>query len=233
VRSFLDRCQLPEAADASQHHLFLDASRQAAVAEAARLLNAEPSQIALVESTTQGLNVAAGIVPLRAGDQVLIADTEFLQYFRTESASPVSDRRFVRTAKRFEVGGTSNYPGAVGLAASLRQINLIGVERIHAHILSLTEMLHEELARLGARVVSPREPRAARSGITSFRCHNNPAEDRALLERLLEAKVYLAMRYTSGVGGIRVSTHFFNNQEDIERLIAVVKKSLSGPDARD
>jgi selenocysteine lyase/cysteine desulfurase len=155
------------------------------------------------------------------------------EYFRTESASPFSDRRFVRTPKRFEVGGTSNYPGAVGLAASLRQINLIGVERIHAHILSLTEMLHEELARLGARVVSPREPRAARSGITSFRCHNNPAEDRALLERLLEAKVYLAMRYTSGVGGIRVSTHFFNNQEDIERLIAVVKKSLSGPDARD
>jgi selenocysteine lyase/cysteine desulfurase len=76
VRSFLDRCQLPEAADASQHFLSLDASRQAAVAEAARLLNAEPSQIALIESTTQGLNVAAGILPLRAGDQVLIADTD-------------------------------------------------------------------------------------------------------------------------------------------------------------
>jgi cysteine desulfurase/selenocysteine lyase len=135
------------------------------------------------------------------------------EYFRTESASPFSDWRFVRTAKRFEVGGTSNYPGARPRCDKSTSLG--------------------SSARLGARVVSPCEPRAARSGITTFRCHNNPAEDRALLERLLEAKVYLAMRYTSGVGGIRVSTHFFNNQEDIERLIAVVKKSLSRPDAGD
>ncbi len=50
-----------------------------AIEEAAVLLNAEEDQIALVESTTHGLNIAANAIPLRPGDRVLIADTEYLQ----------------------------------------------------------------------------------------------------------------------------------------------------------
>jgi selenocysteine lyase/cysteine desulfurase len=139
------------------------------------------------------------------------------EYFRTPSISPYADRTFVRGAKRFEIGGTSNYPGAIGLGASIRQINAIGPRAAHAHILRLTDRLHDGLARAGARVITKREPVAARSGITTFTC-GDPASDRALLDRLLARRIFVSIRYTSGVGGIRVSTHYFNDESDIDEL---------------
>jgi selenocysteine lyase/cysteine desulfurase len=76
---------------------------------------------------------------------------------------------------------------------------------------------------LGARVISPAGPDEARSGITIFNFFNSPEEDRALMESLLDRRIYLAQRYTSGVGGIRVSTHFFNNEEDVDALLAAIE----------
>jgi cysteine desulfurase/selenocysteine lyase len=51
----------------------LDAARQAA----ARLIGAEPGEIALMPSTSAGLNVAARALPLAPGDVVLLSDREF------------------------------------------------------------------------------------------------------------------------------------------------------------
>jgi selenocysteine lyase/cysteine desulfurase len=51
----------------------LDAARQAA----ARLIGAEPGEIALMPSTSAGLNVAARALPLTRGDVVLLSDREF------------------------------------------------------------------------------------------------------------------------------------------------------------
>jgi len=79
IRSFLDICIQPGSADASRHHLVMDEMRHRAIEEAAILLNAQEEQIALVESTTHGLNIAANAIPLEAGDRILIADTEYLQ----------------------------------------------------------------------------------------------------------------------------------------------------------
>lgn len=367
VVEFLDLCVRPTAADASRHHEAMDAMRARVLPEAAQLIRAAEATIALIESTTHGLNIVANSLPLRVGDRILVADTEFPQvaipwlmkqksvgvevvpvqsrpggllalddfaavmdartrvlcvssvqwssglrldlaglselcrsrgvylvvdaiqelgvcpidvrvtpvdfliagghkwlnapfgcgilyiaphllgelqptswgymaaeppgclwssYFQDPDISPFHDWTFVPTAKRFEIAGTSNYPGAVGLGASLAQINDIGTDVIHRHVLGLTALLHDELERLGARVVSPREPEGARSGITVFRYHESHDEDLALLERVLTHKVYVAMRFTSGVGGIRVSTHFYNSEDDVHRLIAALKASI-------
>ncbi len=47
-------------------------------------------------------------------------------YFQTPSISPLQSVSFWPDARRFETGGTANYPGAIGLAASVRMINEIG-----------------------------------------------------------------------------------------------------------
>jgi selenocysteine lyase/cysteine desulfurase len=49
----------------------------AARSAAARLLGATPEEIALAPNTSTGLNVAAGALPLAAGDIVLLSDREF------------------------------------------------------------------------------------------------------------------------------------------------------------
>ncbi|MBL8985364.1 MAG: aminotransferase class V-fold PLP-dependent enzyme [Gemmatimonadetes bacterium] len=59
----------------TEDHLFkvLDRSREVA----ARLLNADPSEIALSTNTSFGINLAALALPLEAGDIVLLSDQEF------------------------------------------------------------------------------------------------------------------------------------------------------------
>ncbi|MDQ7053260.1 MAG: aminotransferase class V-fold PLP-dependent enzyme, partial [candidate division KSB1 bacterium] len=128
---------------------------------------------------------------------------------------------------KFEIAGTSNYPGAAGLGASLAQINELGIEEIYRHIQRLTRRLHEELRKLGASVVSATEPASARSGITVFNVFPTVDENRALMQALLNERIFVAMRYTAHIGGIRVSTHFFNNDDDIDRLIFAIRKQLS------
>ena len=66
------------ARDASAHHIALDRTAPPARREIARLIGAQPDDIALIESTTQGLQAIAAAVPLRRGDKVLVGATEFL-----------------------------------------------------------------------------------------------------------------------------------------------------------
>jgi len=134
----------------------------------------------------------------------------------------------VESARRFETGGTANYPGAVGLAASLKLIQELGPERIEAHIRGLTDSLLRGLDKLGIEVVTPRAVQN-RSGIITFSV-GTAEQNVALMTRLQERKILVSVRYTSGVGGIRVSCHFYNSQEDVERLLNAVGESRSPRD---
>lgn len=363
IASFLDMAVACHGPDASAHHIEMDQMRGEPIRQAARLLSAAPAHIALVESTTHGLNIAANAIPLERGDNVLIADTEFLQvaipwerkretlgievrpvhsregaldvadfeaamdgrtravcvssvqwctgnrldmralgelcrargvwlvvdaiqeigamaldvreryadfliagghkwlnapfgcgimvlservlrelepgsygylamaepeggwgeYFRTPSITPYRRFAFERSAKKFEIAGTANYPGAVGLGASLALINEVGIEAVERQVRRLGGLLQDELAKTRATLVSARDP-AARSGITVFRYQASPREDRALVEEILRQKVYISIRYTSNVGGIRISTHFYNDEEDVLRLVHTLKR---------
>jgi selenocysteine lyase/cysteine desulfurase len=147
------------------------------------------------------------------------------EYFQTPSTTPVTDYEFVNSVRKFETGGTSNYPGAVGLAASLKLIQSLGPQNIADHIFSLTDRLISGLDELGIEVVTPRA-RENRSGIVTFSV-GSAAENVALMNRLLEKKILVSVRYTSNVGGIRVSCHFFNSSEDVDTLMSEVKRLRS------
>jgi selenocysteine lyase/cysteine desulfurase len=349
------------ARDASAHHIALDRLAEQPRREAARLLGARPEDLALIESTTQGLQAVAAAVPLRRGDKVLVGDTEFLGlavpwiprqqaegfhlevipnrhgrllvddfaravdartrllllssvqwsngfradlaafcslardrdlilvvdavqqlgaialdvsrtpvdflvcgghkwlnapvgrgllyvsprqverlappawgylhiveppegwagYFATPDIPAVRPYAFTATARRFEVGGTANYPGNVALGASLALINQLGSAAITARIFDLTEVLIDRLRAAGATLVSPPE-REARSGIVTFTLGQGPARDTACLNRLLDQRILISQRYTAGVGGLRVSVHFFNNEDDVRQLADAV-----------
>jgi selenocysteine lyase/cysteine desulfurase len=362
-----------EERDASEHHLALDRLRDGARREAATLLGAGEDEVALVESTTQGLSVAALAIPFEPGDNVVIADLEFLQvaipfvklaeqgriaevrlarneggaltteafarvmdehtravvvssvqwcngyridlgalgalcrsagvllvvdaiqelgalrmdvgetpvdlltagghkwlnapygcgvlyiaretlpllrqpwwgylamdpprdgwpaYFADPTSTPLRPYEFPAVARAFETGGTANYPGAAALAASLALVNEVGADAAERRVLALSARLRDEIGALGYQLVSLPE---APSAITTFRSSLNMEDDERLLAELLDERILVSIRYTSGVGGIRVSTHYYNDESDLDRLVSALRRlrrrSVSRPAA--
>jgi cysteine desulfurase/selenocysteine lyase len=143
-------------------------------------------------------------------------------YFGTPSITPVFDCNFVDNARRWETGGTSNYPGAIALAESVALINEIGIEKVGEHVVALTDYLIAGLQNENIRVVTPLD-RRYRSGIVAFSLET-PQSNVALVDFLQQHKVLVSLRYTSNVGGVRVACHLFNNREDIDRLVDVTSE---------
>jgi selenocysteine lyase/cysteine desulfurase len=359
LRAFLDMAASCPSGSATQQHLDMDAMRSAARLPLAKLINASEDDIALMESTTQALNVVADAIPLRHGDRVVVCDLEFVAvalpwvqkrqeigieidvvpnrngqilvenieaaitantrvvaissvqwsngflcdldtlsslcrergvflivdaiqqigavsfdvrktpvdaiacgghkwlmapfgcgflylskefrarvkpplagylseaepeegwgaYFQTPTIKPVREYDFVDTARRWETGGTANYPGAIALAESVGLINEIGIEKVGEHVLCLTDYLIDTLQQQGVEIVTPLE-RRNRSSIVTFTV-GGVEDNVALVDYLQQHKVLVSLRYTSSVGGVRVACHLFNNREDIGRLVEV------------
>jgi selenocysteine lyase/cysteine desulfurase len=141
-------------------------------------------------------------------------------YFSTPSITPFREYRYLADARKFETGGTANYPGAIGLAASLKLIHHLGPAS-ESHIRALSRSLIDGLRRRNARVLTPDDD-ALRAGIVTFRLSDDPGADAALAAHLADRRIYVSTRYSSNIGGTRVSTHFFNNQDEVGQLLEAV-----------
>jgi selenocysteine lyase/cysteine desulfurase len=101
-------------------------------------------------------------------------------------------------------------------------IQELGPDLIAQHIYQLTDYLIDGLKILGINVVTPTE-RKYRSGIVTFSV-GSPADNVVMMEYLLDRKILVAVRYTSHVGGVRVSCHFFNSRGDLDHLLNAVEE---------
>ena len=79
----------------------------------------------------------------------------------------------------------------------------------------LTDQLYAGLKEKGYNVVSSRRP-GERSGIVVFGHVDITSE--ALYEKLYEAEIVGAVRG----GGLRLSPHFYNTEEEIDRILDVL-----------
>ena len=120
-------------------------------------------------------------------------------------------------ATKFEVG-TSNFQNIFALNAALRYLSLIGIRQIERRLLNLTDYLIEKLRNLGLKILSPVEERKYRSQIILFKPKRNPLKLVVDLEQ--KHKIVLSARGK----GIRVSPHFYNNEDDIDKLVTVLSK---------
>ena len=127
------------------------------------------------------------------------------------------DLDFKSTAARYE-GGSHNMAGFLALGASLQLLLDLGVSNIASAILDITEHLADALTDFGAIVSSPRSP-AASSGIVSFELLGYDAN--AVRRHCLDHGVALACR----AGRLRVSAHAYNNEDDVQRLLATLRSA--------
>lgn len=144
-------------------------------------------------------------------------------FFSDRNKQPITDYEFRKDAKKFEYGSCGNYLPIVGATESISLINKAGIKNVESHILKLKKLLISELEKLGAKIIPPENERNY-SSITTFNIKKNFEEDMKLLDKLNNNGVRVSGRGTSGIGGIRVSIHHVNTEDDIMRLIENIKK---------
>lgn len=116
------------------------------------------------------------------------------------------------TNRRSEIG-CPPFPQIFALGAAVEYLLAIGIDRISERVLALNAYLTDELTRIGVPVLSPGG--AHRSGETLC-AFDDPA---GVVAHLESRDVHV----TRKPEGIRVATHFYNNEEDIDRLIGALR----------
>jgi cysteine desulfurase/selenocysteine lyase len=117
-------------------------------------------------------------------------------------------------ASRFEFS-TPNVNDWVYLLAAIRLLHEIGLENVRKRILSLNAFLRDGLRNKGLHIRGSVEEQE-QSGILSFWREDLDASKEA--HRLGGEDIFVAARD----GAIRVSPHIYNNEEDMDRLLASV-----------
>lgn len=117
-------------------------------------------------------------------------------------------------ASRYEIS-TVSHLGCVCQHQALQYIHSIGVERIRAHARPLMARLIKELPAAGYRTITPA---GTESPIATFVVKDVAATR----EKVKRANIITTLSGTNNDGRMRVSVSVFNNQSDVDRLIAAL-----------
>ncbi len=119
------------------------------------------------------------------------------------------------TARRFESGT----PPVANIYAALAGVGLIqswGVERIERHIGELTRAIKDGVLAEGFELATPVEDEA-HGAMLAVRVR----DEHAIVDALAQEDIVTSSRD----GNVRISPHFYNNLEDIERLLESLRRN--------
>jgi kynureninase len=126
-----------------------------------------------------------------------------------------SELRYAPNITRF-LHGSPAIPALYAAQSGYEVINTIGVEKIRAKSLRQTQRLVELAVEAGFRVTSPGNP-AQRGGTITVWDDNAAAITKELVRR------EFIVDYRPGAG-VRISPHFYTKDEELELVIAEMKK---------
>lgn len=107
--------------------------------------------------------------------------------------------------------GCPHFAGIFAIGASAEYLLQLGKENVERRVLEINRHLTERLTDSGWRVLSPLRDMSSRSAETLVAAANPEAVATHLARR--------GVAVTQKPEGIRIATHIFNNEEDVERLI--------------
>lgn len=126
---------------------------------------------------------------------------------------------FSGSADRYE-GGMLPFTNLAALRESVRILHETGLDRVEQRVLALASQIREHLAALGAEIRG--EANSIVTGhILAARLPGVP--DPGEVARALEARdVHVSAR----LGFLRVSPHYYNNEQDVERFATALREVL-------
>lgn len=127
--------------------------------------------------------------------------------------------------------GTPNVAGAVGLAAAVKYLKKLGMDKVQAHEKELTDYGLKQLSRIkGLRIIGPKDANI-RGGVLTFVFDQYHAHDVA---QVLDSEGVAVRsghhctmplhRRLGLVSSTRASLYIYNDKADIDRLIAALDK---------
>ncbi len=121
------------------------------------------------------------------------------------------------SARRYEMGCPA-FAGAIAMGAAAEYLLGIGIETIAQRVLELNAYLTSRLEHAGLTTLSPAGPH--RSAQTLVQTPDPKGTARALLER--------GIHVTRKPEGVRISTHLYNNEEDVDRCVKALEELRAG-----
>ena len=118
------------------------------------------------------------------------------------------------TARRFESGTPPN-PNLYAALAGMNLIQRIGIEDIHNHLTTLTTAIKSSAIEQGFQISTPKEHGAM------IALKSNDVD--SLVEELAKDDIIVSSRDSN----LRISPHFYNSLEDIDRLMTKLAKHKS------
>ncbi len=170
-----------------------------------------------------GIGVLWGRYPLLEESDPVMYGGEMISFVDRETAT------WADVPEKFE-GGTPNIAGAVGLAAAVRYLDDVGMERIHRHTTNLGEQAFDRLhAMSGVSVYGPQRPH---SGVLAFNVDQVHPHDVAQVFDSLGVAIRAGHHCAQplmqwlGVGSTaRASFYLYNSDQDIDALVHAIEET--------
>lgn len=138
---------------------------------------------------------------------------------------------YLPAPRRFEPG-VPNMAQAVGLAAGLKYLTEIGLEKIHNHELALTKMAIDGLRTISELKIIGPENLTNRGGVISFELEGIHPHDlgQALDQYGIAVRTghhcaWPLMKRFNSVATTRASFYLYNDRSDVENLVRGVEKA--------
>jgi selenocysteine lyase/cysteine desulfurase len=127
------------------------------------------------------------------------------------------DQEIIYETRRCECG-VHMHLAHYGINPNIEMFLDLGLDNTEKYLLGLTGYLHDRLTERGVEVITPRQDHR-RAAIVTFDAKSAGWESgETLLEKLDKSDIRVSLR----MGLIRVSPHFYNTREEIDRLLGVI-----------
>lgn len=124
------------------------------------------------------------------------------------------------TAHRFDYG-TQSSALKIGIGASIDFLNRIGMDRIEERIFSLNEYAYQQLLGMDHIEMLSSAEKQSRSMMCGFRVKNMDFQE--VFNKLAEQNIRIRVVPESNLDSVRLSTHIYNNEEQLDVALEAIR----------
>ena len=139
---------------------------------------------------------------------------------KAEQTVYFADMRYLDSARRYDMGERDHFVSMEMAAVGIETVSALGRAAVEERLLGLTRQVARKASALGNRVRLPDE-RFRAPHVLCLGFEGGMPE--GLIQRLASERIYAAPR----LGRLRISPHVYNDEEDVERLVAGLARALA------